>query len=193
MLLTLILFLTLTEFTLAETQCGIKGSSHPLWRIIGGNDTKPLEYPWMAFLDCGGAIINEEWVMTAGHCAGPSSKEFQFLLGIYDINRYGRNYSAESTLVIANASQTFRHPKYDPNPKFAGRPKYDISLIKLKQKLDFNGKHKHLRPICLPNSNITVKDLIGSECVVTGWGKTYSSGKKFKYLILKSKNFGHNP
>jgi len=186
MLLTLILFLTLTEFTLAETQCGIKGSSHPLWRIIGGNDTKPLEYPWMAFLGCGGAIIDEEWVMTAGHCASPSFKG-EFLLGVYDINRYGRNYSAESTLVIANASQTFRHPKYDPDPNGpdGGRPKYDISLIKLKQKLDFNGKHKHLRPICLPNSNITVKDLIGSECIVIGWGKTNTSGKKFKYLCTK--------
>ena len=79
--------------------------------------------------------------LTAGHCASPTFKG-QFLLGVYDINRFGRNVSFESTALLVNASHTFRHPKYDPDPNGpdGGRPKYDISLIKLKEKLDFNGK-----------------------------------------------------
>ena len=54
-------------------------------RIWGGEFANTGEYPWMAYIDtkwieivngkptlktlnCGGAIINEWWVITAGHC-----------------------------------------------------------------------------------------------------------------------------
>ena len=48
-------------------------------RIIGGKDTKPMDYPWMAALhwpntewreiwQCGGSIINDRYILTAAHC-----------------------------------------------------------------------------------------------------------------------------
>lgn len=177
MLSFLVLLLKFASFTSANTECGIKGSTHPLWRIVGGNDTKPLEYPWMAFYGCGGSIINDQWIITAGHCAGPQFKS-EILFGAYDINKYGKNFSLESTAIMIESLHAYRHPKYelDENVPGGGRPKYDMSLIKLKHKLDLNGKDKHLRPICLPTNTTTVKDLMSTECVVTGWGNTESSG-----------------
>jgi len=181
-----ILLLAFTSIISADTQCGIKGSTDSFWRIVGGNDTKRLEYPWMAFLDCGGAIINEQWVMTAGHCEGPQAKE-QFLLGVYEIDEKARDFVNETTKLLVTPSHVYRHPKYDPdfNGPDGGRPKYDISLIKLKDKLDFNGEHKHLRPICLPTNETTIKDLMSAECVAIGWGKGASLEHHERYFPLQ--------
>ncbi|XP_028519391.1 ovochymase-2 [Exaiptasia diaphana] len=47
-------------------------------RIIGGQESKPHHWPWMVDIrvpdknsskhKCGGALIDEEWVLTAAHC-----------------------------------------------------------------------------------------------------------------------------
>ena len=55
----------------SKYQCGYSDSiSH----IVGGSDTKPQEYPWMALLGyqgqylCGGSLINKWYILTAAHC-----------------------------------------------------------------------------------------------------------------------------
>ena len=78
-----------------------------------------------------------------------------------------------------------RHPKFDGRWERpgGGRPRYDLTLIKLKDKLDLNGKHSQLTPICLPNSGVTEKELLQSYCTVSGWG-----GRQANY----SCNINHN-
>ena len=63
--------------------CGLPGPSE---RIVGGDEATPHQYPWMAalFIDdkyfCGGTLISDEWVMTAGHCAdGGKMKILHFI------------------------------------------------------------------------------------------------------------------
>jgi secreted trypsin-like serine protease len=44
-------------------------------RIIGGVEATPNSWPWqvaLAFTNyyfCSGSLINNQWVLTAGHCA----------------------------------------------------------------------------------------------------------------------------
>ena len=45
-------------------------------RIVGGTTSTMYEYPWQALVKCytffgstcGGALISDEWVLTAAHC-----------------------------------------------------------------------------------------------------------------------------
>lgn len=57
------------------TGCGEigKGSEN---RITGGQVTRPNAYPWQALVLieprlCGGSILNDFYILTAGHCVAP--------------------------------------------------------------------------------------------------------------------------
>jgi len=63
--------------------------------------------------------------------------------------------------------QFFTHRLYNGKPI-----KNDIGLIKLNEKLEFSGKHKHLQPICLPVPGL---DIDINKCYASGFGKTTTS------------------
>lgn len=56
------------------TECGRPRSYYDNRRIVNGLQVRPHEYPWMALLlsknkaVCGGSIINDYYILTAGHC-----------------------------------------------------------------------------------------------------------------------------
>ena len=61
------------------TECGIRPAYTPEFvRIVGGDIADPNAWPWHVSLHggkdmkffCGGSIIAERWILTAGHCIG---------------------------------------------------------------------------------------------------------------------------
>jgi len=134
-------------------------------RIVGGNSTRPLEFPWMVGLSfnktwfCGGTLVSRKHILTAAHCTHEAESASIFI-GTHDL------YQVTHTI----ASNVFyEHPYYDPK-----EIKNDVALIELPEEITINDT---MRPICLPLLGEEDADLDGFKMVATGWGKTNDGSK----------------
>ncbi|XP_041358831.1 transmembrane protease serine 9-like [Gigantopelta aegis] len=165
--------------------CGQKADKEPSdnFRIIGGKETHLGLLPWVAGLedpaarnsnfDCAGVILGEYWVMTAAHClvsqkTRNTKKSIIVAVGTID----------DSSKTRTDHSQKYRIQK----KKFFLLPNFtnncgvqDLALIHLQENkgIKFN---KFIQPICLPSGNA---EYPGSECIISGWGKTESKSEKY--------------
>lgn len=147
-----------------EEGCGLSTEAN---RIVGGNTTQPLEFPWMVGLSfnstwfCGGTLVSKKHILTAAHCTheAVSCKVFA---GTHDL------YQVTPNLTIAS-DVFYEHPYYDPK-----EIKNDVALVELPEEIVFSDT---MRPICLPLLGEEAIDLGGFQMVATGWGKTYDGSK----------------
>ncbi|CAL4202489.1 unnamed protein product, partial [Meganyctiphanes norvegica] len=154
------------------------GRVNRLTRIVNGQETEVLEYPWQAGIVsysgsrtwCGGSLINSKWVLTAAHCTdGASPSQIQVLLGEHTI------YTTDGTEQRFDVSQVINHPSYITNPWNNG---HDISLLELSGEVDFS--ITQIRPICLPST----QDLfVGAQATVTGFGRTSATADQSLVLM----------
>ena len=88
---------TISPGTAAGCQCGKARRSQ---KIINGVETEINEYPWMVGVStisgvyplCGGALISDQYVLTAGHCCeGRDEANIQVFLGDHHHNRDNNN------------------------------------------------------------------------------------------------------
>ncbi|XP_025775868.1 granzyme H-like isoform X4 [Puma concolor] len=110
--------------------------------IIGGHEAKPHSRPYMVFVQflvgnskkrCGGALVNEDFVLTAAHCLGSS---INVTLGAHNIKKQ------EKTQQIIPVRRAIPHPDY--NPKNYSN---DIMLLQLVKKAKLTAA---VRPLGLP-------------------------------------------
>ncbi|EDL77053.1 testis-specific serine protease-5 [Rattus norvegicus] len=134
-------------------------------------------WPWEVSLQienehvCGGALIDQSWVVSAAHCI-QGNKEYLVMLG-------------SSTLQPSGSPWALKIPVGDiiMHPKYWGQNfiRSDIALLCLETPVTFN---KYIQPICLPEHNFNLK--VGMKCWVTGWGqaKQHPSAKLTRSLEL---------
>ncbi|RWS06724.1 trypsin-1-like protein [Dinothrombium tinctorium] len=142
-------------------------------RVVGGAEVKPRNrYPWMALIKdneeqlCGGAIINDRFVLTAAHCidACEESSGCKVVLGVHNIRESKGAYDIDSFI------------KHDEYSLFEN----DIGLIKLKRRIRFN---ESMKPICLPKQQSLSEIVPYSENITSaGWGLT-SKGRGSDVLM----------
>ncbi|GAB5572765.1 granzyme H isoform X3 [Prionailurus iriomotensis] len=129
--------------------------------IIGGHEAKPHSRPYMVFVQflvgnskkrCGGALVNEDFVLTAAHCLGSS---INITLGAHNIKKQ------EKTQQIIPVRRAIPHPDY--NPKNYSN---DIMLLQLVKKAKLTAA---VRPLGLPKGKDRVRP--GQVCSVAGWGR----------------------
>ncbi|XP_073540898.1 trypsin-like isoform X2 [Phyllobates terribilis] len=136
-------------------------------KIVGGYTCAKSSVPWQASLNsgyhfCGGILINDLWVLSAGHCYKSS---VQVRLGEHNIA------VSEGTEQFINSARVIRHASYS-----SWTLDNDIMLIKLASAASVNS---YVQPIGLPSGCPAA----GTSCLISGWGNTLSSGTNMPNLL----------
>ncbi|XP_052616671.1 kallikrein-1-like [Peromyscus californicus insignis] len=158
----LILFLALS--------LGGTGAVPPIQsRIIGGFNCEKNSQPWQAAVyhytsfQCGGILVDPEWVLTAAHCYNEATDEYQVWLGRN--NLFEDEASAQHRFV----SESVPHPDFNMDllENATQNQKEDFSndlmLLRLAQPAEITDSVKVLS---LPSEEPT----LGSTCLASGWG-----------------------
>jgi secreted trypsin-like serine protease len=158
----------------ADSNCG-KPAIQPNTngKIVGGTEAKPHSWPWMAALwtssffgdyqFCGGSLINENWVLTAGHCFYQNDQDptkFTIYLGAHD------DSIVESTQIRAKVKKIFVNPQYNPSTTT-----HDTTLLQLSEPVKFTDA---ISPVCMAPLNDVLK--AGTLGWLAGWGSTHEGG-----------------
>ncbi|XP_049867243.1 trypsin-like [Pectinophora gossypiella] len=138
----------------------------PEGRIVGGHEAAPHSHPYAVSLQlrflwvrahfCGGTLLNQNWVLTAGHCIKESFiirwLPMDVVAGAHNVDKFG---PAAQVLTV---SQRIAHPLYD-----GGIGPNDIAMLKTSMPFQMT---KEVQPVNLP-VNFKVKP---DNLALTGWG-----------------------
>uniref|UniRef100_A0A8C3T925 Granzyme A n=1 Tax=Chelydra serpentina TaxID=8475 RepID=A0A8C3T925_CHESE len=131
--------------------------------IIGGYAVTPHSRPYMALIKgkdyCGGALIKENWVLTAAHC---KIDKGTVILGAHSFSK------KEKEQQIIKITRSIRYPCFNDQKK-----ENDIMLLQLQRKAKIN---KAVKTIKLPNTDTDPKP--GTQCKVAGWGIIKNGDRK---------------
>jgi secreted trypsin-like serine protease len=156
--------------------CGVNkynptGLTLPKPYIVGGKEAQRHFYPWQVslaahtFHTCGGTIINDGWVLTAGHCFRRALRPTSWTV-IAGKHKY-RTIGEEPGQVTYNVTKIIIHEGFQISKSFIN----DIALMKVDGPIEFTDE---IQPVCMPDSNIG--SLEGTMATVTGWGAISEGG-----------------
>jgi len=149
-------------------------SKFPRWsgnsKIVGGEDATDGEFPfqvalWTGFFGinmftCGGSVLNENYVITAGHCCTGTADSYNVVAGGTSL------YFPQDTKQEVGVTEVIQHEDYNGNTVLN-----DICLLKLAKPLEWT---ETVQPVTLPAAGLNFTD--GDQFIVSGWGATSEGG-----------------
>jgi len=136
-------------------------------RIVGGEQAERGEIPWQVSWrnfgshTCGGSIVNENWVLSAGHCCAG-------VIGSGDIVAGGIDIYLPEGVEQHRSVTKFSYPDYDSSTIDG-----DVCLLKVDEPFEFNDE---IQPIAL-DTNLDWNTIgIPANFMVSGWGTKSSGG-----------------
>nr|AAN75001.1 late trypsin [Aedes polynesiensis] len=148
-------------------------------RVVNGQAATLGQFPFQVLLKvethqgralCGGSLLSDQWVLTAGHCT-EGATSFEVTLGAVDFEDLSNDGR-----VVLTATEHYRHEKY--NPMFATN---DVAVVKLPKPVELNDR---VQPVKLPSGSDNFTD---RKVVVSGWGLQKNGGSvadKLQYAPL---------
>ncbi|XP_015791355.1 serine proteinase stubble isoform X3 [Tetranychus urticae] len=157
----------------SKVQCGSPTLTHQA-KVVGGKNAAFGAWPWQVSVRrtsffgfssthrCGGAILNNQWIATAGHCVDDLLlSQIRIRVGEYDFANVLEPYA----YVERGAKKKVVHPHYN-----FFTYENDLALVQMDEPIDFQ---PHIAPICLPPDRI---EMVGRNATVTGWGRLSEGG-----------------
>nr|XP_023022219.1 trypsin-7-like [Leptinotarsa decemlineata] len=134
-------------------------------RVYGGEEVEVDEIPYIVSIMfrniyfCGGAILSEDWIITAAHCVVDNSDDLEIYAGFVDME------NPTDDMQLSKVEEAFIHPLY-------GHKKHsithDVALIKLKTKFNLS---EAVAPISIIEED-ELEDVINHQesGTISGWG-----------------------
>ena len=147
--------------------------------IVGGINAQPNTWPWVVSVYeranpraaprfiCGGAIINERYILSAAHCFvrsdGQKVRANQFVVKV------GGHRLSDRNIPFLEIQDIFVHKNYQTVQHYN-----DIALMKVKTRIEFLPT---VGPICLPKGRAFLREtFVGRPSKLIGWGATRFGG-----------------
>lgn len=158
------------------TECGIS-TPKAKGKVVGGTHSSFGDWPWQVSVRkstffgftsthrCGGALLNTNWVATAGHCVDDlKNANIRVRVGEYDFS----NVLEPGPHQERGIERKVVHPRYNFYTY-----EHDLALLHLDSPILLD---RHIRPICLPPDSATEEALVGVNATATGWGRLSEGG-----------------
>ncbi|KAI4453576.1 chymotrypsin-related [Holotrichia oblita] len=153
------------------------------WRVINGQDADINNFKFQVYLTwnheqiCGGSIINESWILTAGHCF-PNIPNSELRPDNYSIVT-GTAFNNNITGNRHNISKIIRHENWS----YSGETKdcsnfyveNDVALLKLAEPIEI--RHQDTQVVLLDKNVIEC----GTKSIIAGWGLQTQMGSTYPY------------
>ncbi|KAH8390684.1 hypothetical protein KR215_010135 [Drosophila sulfurigaster] len=159
-------------------QRGLRAEDAPSKRIVKGFNADPKQFPYQVYFTnlvdshlsggCGGVIISNRIVLTAGHCLSRKFDAVEMYFGTVD--RSNKREVGQQRLIIKSTNIVV-HQDYQARPYLN-----DIALIRLPADLLFD---EYIQPAKLPDANELYEN---ESAVVSGWGQTSYNGPQPNHL-----------
>ncbi|KAG8183426.1 hypothetical protein JTE90_023183 [Oedothorax gibbosus] len=136
--------------------------------VTNGNTTEVGDWPWtvaiaateknVTSIICGGALIDNETVLTAAHCV-EKYPYYTLYLGKY----YRSNRMDDDQVVTRRTTRIIMHESFNSTTY-----ENDIALLYFEPRVNYTDR---IKPICLPTPQTMEKNIVtGKRGSVAGWG-----------------------